>query len=421
MRLLLIGNHTCANRGDCAILRGLIQEIERQRPDATLTVASRSPDVAAYMLGRPVENDPFALWHRTKSNGFPGKAKIASRALPLLMWLALRTGWRWPVALLPETFRGELAALMKFDAVIQVGGSFFVDLYGAGQYEYPFAALLARRPVFLAGHSLGPFNGSSSRRLARMLLDRSREVALREPVSRDLIERDRLPLGRVTAGADTAWAVPPSVRTRAPLAWLGRRSVARPLIAITMRELAPFDRRLGTTQQIYEAAFAKLVCALLDAGYDVVAASTCTGIGSYARDDRMNALRVAEIVRQPQRFHVVMDELDDVALGELFSACHLLIGTRLHSAIIAMNFGTPALALNYEHKSEGVMRQLGLPELSHPVQSLLDGSLMAQVLTVLGSLDSWREKVAAAVARERERTRAMVSACLQSLTSGGRA
>jgi hypothetical protein len=52
---------------------------------------------------------------------------------------------------------------------------------------------------------------------------------------------------------------------------------------------------------------------------------------------------------------------------------------------------------------------------------LLDGSLMAQVLTVLGSLDSWREKVAAAVARERERTRAMVSACLQSVTSGGRA
>jgi colanic acid/amylovoran biosynthesis protein len=419
MKLLLIGNHTCANRGDCAILRGLIQEIERQQPDAQLTVVSRSPDVAAYMLGRPVERDAFAHWHQTRSGGFPGKRKIARRALPLLMWLALRTGWRWPLALQPETFRQQLAALMKFDAVIQVGGSFFVDLYGAGQYEYPFAALLARRPVYLAGHSLGPFGGSMSRRLARMLLGRAHDVALREPVSRELLERDRLPLGRVTAGADTAWAVPPSVNMRKPLPWLGQRADARPLIAITMRELAPFDQRLGTTQAIYEAAFAKLVTGLINAGYDVVAASTCTGIGSYARDDRMNALRVAALVRQAQRFHVVMDELDDVALGELFSACDLLIGTRLHSAIIAMNFGTPALALNYEHKSEGVMRQLGLPELSHPVQSLFDGSLMSQVLNVLHSLDSWREKVAVAVARERERTRAMVAACLQSIAGPG--
>jgi colanic acid/amylovoran biosynthesis protein len=108
-----------------------------------------------------------------------------------------------------------------------------------------------------------------------------------------------------------------------------------------------------------------------------------------------------------------MEEFDDVALGELFAACDLLIGTRLHSAIIAMNFGTPAVALNYEHKSEGVMRQLGLPELSHPVQALLDGSLMTQVMTLLHSLDAWREKVAVAVERERGRARTMIAECLQ--------
>jgi colanic acid/amylovoran biosynthesis protein len=413
MNLLLIGNHTCANRGDCAILRGLILEIERQRPDAKLTIVSRSPTVATLMLGRPVEADPFANWHRNDSGQYPGKDRVASRLLPLLMWLSLRTGWRWPIKALPAAFRRQVAALEKYDAVIQVGGSFFVDLYGAGQFEYPFAALLARRPLFLAGHSLGPFNGGLSNRLAGMLLGGASNVALREPVSRELIERGRLPMKNVTVGADTAWAVPPSERTRQPLAWLRERPGERPLIAITMRELAPFDRRLQTTQEIYEAAFATLVNTLINNGYDVVAASTCTSIGDYPRDDRQNALRVAAIVNRPDRFHVAMDEFDDVALGELFADCDLLIGTRLHSAIIAMNFGTPAVALNYEHKSEGVMRQLGLPELSHPVQALLDGSLMAQVMTLLLSLDAWREKVAVAVERERGRARAMIAECLQ--------
>jgi colanic acid/amylovoran biosynthesis protein len=411
MKLLLIGNHTCANRGDCAILRGLIHEIERQQPGAAITVVSRSPAVATQMLDRPVDADPFAQWHRERSGTWVGK--LATRAFPLVMWLALRTGWRWPLAALPKSFRSELAALEKYDVVIQVGGSFFVDLYGAGQFEYPFAAMLARRPLYLAGHSLGPFQGRASSRLARMLLGRAEDVALREPVSRELIERSRMPMERISVGADTAWAVPPSERTRAPLAWLGQRPDERPLIAITMRELAPFDQRLRITQQVYENAFATLVNALIDAGYDVVAASTCTSIGSYPRDDRMNALRVAALVGRPDRFHVAMEELDDVALGELFAACDLLIGTRLHSAIIAMNFGTPAVALNYEHKSEGVMRQLGLPELSHPVNALLDGSLMALVMTLLQSLDAWREKVAVAVARERARASAMVATCLQ--------
>ena len=411
MKLLLIGNHTCANRGDCAILRGLIHEIERQQPGADITVVSRSPEVASQMLGRPVEADPFARWHRERSGTLAGK--LGSRALPLLMWLALRTGWQWPLAALPKSFRDELTALQKYDAVIQVGGSFFVDLYGAGQFEYPFAAMLARRPLYLAGHSLGPFQGRMSGQLASMLLGRASDVALREPVSRELVERSRLPMGNISMGADTAWAVPPSERTRAPLAWLGQRPDERPLIAITMRELAPFDQRLRITQEVYENAFATLVNALIDAGYDVVAASTCTSIGSYPRDDRKNALRVAALVRRPDRFHVAMEELDDVALGELFAACDLLIGTRLHSAIIAMNFGTPAVALNYEHKSEGVMRQLGLPELSHPVHALLDGSLMAQVMTLLQSLDAWREKVATAVARERARASTMVATCLQ--------
>lgn len=411
MKLLLIGNHTCANRGDCAILRGLIHEIERQQPDAALTIVSRSPEVASQMLGRPVEADPFANWHRKHAGSFAGK--LASRAWPLVMWLALRTGWRWPLTALPGSFRRALAALKKYDAVIQVGGSFFVDLYGAGQFEYPFAAMLARRPLYLAGHSLGPFHGRLSSRLARMLLGNASDVALREPVSRELIELGRLPLDRVSVGADTAWAVPPTAHTRTPIAWMAERGEDRPLIAITMRELAPFDQRLGTTQEIYETAFARLVNALINAGYDVVAASTCTSIGGYARDDRTNALRVAGRVQRPDRFHVAMEDLDDVALGELFAACDLLIGTRLHSAIIAMNFGTPAVALNYEHKSEGVMRQLGLPELSHPVQALLDGSLMAQVMTLLQSLDAWREKVAVAVARERTRASAMVAVCLQ--------
>jgi polysaccharide pyruvyl transferase WcaK-like protein len=59
-----------------------------------------------------------------------------------------------------------------------------------------------------------------------------------------------------------------------------------------------------------------------------------------------------------------MDELNDLEMGKLLAACDLTVGTRLHSAIISMNFGTPAIAINYEHKSAGIMQQLGMPEMA---------------------------------------------------------
>ena len=45
-----------------------------------------------------------------------------------------------------------------------------------------------------------------------------------------------------------------------------------------------------------------------------------------------------------------MDELNDLEMGKILGACELTVGTRLHSAIISMNFATPAIAINYEHK-----------------------------------------------------------------------
>ena len=350
MKLLLIGNHTCGNRGDAAILRGLIEEIMRQQPDASVTVTSRYPVSSRFLLGRDVVPDAFHAWHGKLGKGLVGKLKerLATKAVPGLMMLRLRTGWGALASLLPRELRREIDRLETYDAVIQVGGSFFVDLYGPSQFDHPFAAMLAGRPVFLIGHSMGPFDGGFYRSLTATLLSRAKDVALREPVSKALMLQRQLPMGRVTEGGDTAWLVMEGQGQDPALAWFSAQEAQsgqqRPAVAITVRELAPFDKRLNTTQDAYEAAFASLADALIAARYRVIAASTCTGIDSYHRDDRMNALRIADKVRERQHFHVVMDELNDVQLGQLFSRCRLVVGPRLHSAIISMNYGTPAVA-----------------------------------------------------------------------------
>jgi colanic acid/amylovoran biosynthesis protein len=219
---------------------------------------------------------------------------------------------------------------------------------------------------------------------------------------------------KVEQGVDTAWLVEDDenfVPSYAVRHWLDMASQQK-TVAITLRELAPFDKRLGTTQEAYEKAFAEVVNRVIDAGWQVIALSTCTGIDSYNKDDRMVALNLRKHISDPARYHVVMDELNDLEMGKILAACDLTVGTRLHSAIISMNFGTPAIAINYEHKSAGIMKQLGMPEMAVDIRHLLDGSLAAMAADTLGQLPALNQRLAAAVSAEREKGALMVKSVL---------
>ncbi len=47
-------------------------------------------------------------------------------------------------------------------------------------------------------------------------------------------------------------------------------------------------------------------------------------------------------------------------LKALYGKLDYLIGTRFHSVIFALTSGTPAIAIEYEHKTGGIMRDLEL-------------------------------------------------------------
>lgn len=275
---------------------------------------------------------------------------------------------------------------------------------------------MAKKPLFMIGHSVGPFQDEQFNQLAKYVFGRCDALILRESVSLDLMKRSNITTAKVEHGVDTAWLVDHHTEdftaSYAVQHWLDVAAQQK-AVAITLRELAPFDKRLGTTQQAYEKAFAGVVNRILDEGYQVIALSTCTGIDSYNKDDRMVALNLRQHISDPARYHVVMDELNDLEMGKILGACELTVGTRLHSAIISMNFATPAIAINYEHKSAGIMQQLGLPEMAIDIRHLLDGSLQAMVADTLGQLPALNTRLNEAVSRERQTGMQMVKSVLE--------
>jgi len=420
MKLLILGNHTCGNRGDSAILRGLIDAITTIDDSVQVDVMSRYPVSSAWLLGRPVLGDGLYKQMKQHNNavGLMGRVKKVLRRKyqhQVLMAKATDNGRLRNISI-PQGFIDFVKSLQKYDAIIQVGGSFFVDLYGVSQFEHALCSFMAKKPVYMIGHSVGPFQDPQFNHLASYVFGHAEALILRETVSLDLMNQSNIDSSKVEQGVDTAWLVDhhndsfvPSYAVQHWLNTIKRKKT----VAITLRELAPFDKRLGTTQQAYEQAFASVVNRVIDQGYQVLALSTCTGIDSYNKDDRMVALNLRQYVNSPEQYHVVMDELNDLEMGKILGECELTVGTRLHSAIISMNFGTPAIAINYEHKSAGIMKQLGMPEMAIEIRQLLNGSLQSVVADVLGQLPAINERLAHAVRAEREDGLRMVDSVLK--------
>ncbi len=407
MKILIIGNHSCGNRGDGAILRGLIEEFERSEHNIELDLVSRFPVSSEILIGREFFTD-WLYRYKEQRKGLRGKIENKLFKNRIFKQLMVSARHRKANTKLPEEFKRYIKSLEKYDYIVQVGGSFFVDLYGLGQFYHALCALTADKPLLMLGHSVGPFESNEFCEAAQLVFSRAKVFGLRETVSKLLLEEKfELPENYVR-GADTAWLVDsaPLLIENPNLTEYVNKSKT---VAITLRELKPFDKRLGVSQAEYEDSFANLCSSLIDMGYNILACSTCTGIEGYQKDDRMIAFRVGKKVNNPEKYKVVMDEINDVELGSLLSQCELTIGTRLHSAIISMNFGTPAFALNYEHKSEGIMNQLGLGSFGIPLSELIDGTLLDKVKVCLENIESVREKVEKAVSGERERARRMVS------------
>ncbi|WP_067708452.1 MULTISPECIES: colanic acid biosynthesis pyruvyl transferase WcaK [unclassified Erwinia] len=401
MKILLVGNHTCGNRGDGAILRGLIDSLNLARNDLDIDIISRYPTSSGYLLQQTVMPDELFLETKKGKNSLTDKIK--RRLMPKIMMAHISGSGLFKSFPVPKYLQEFTNRLKQYDAIIQVGGSFFVDLYGPLQFEHSLCALLAKKPIYMIGHSVGPFQKERFNEIANFVFSRVNSLVLRESVSLEMMKKGSITTEKVVSGADTAFLV----RARSVenpshnLQHWQNLIAAKKTVAITVRELAPFDKRLGVTQQEYEEAFAKVINAVIDRGYQVVALSTCTGIDSYNKDDRMVAMTLRDRIVQKDQYHVIMDEFNDLELGILLGESHLTIGTRLHSAIISMNFGTPAVAINYEHKSLGVMNQLGLPEMATDVKSLMDGSIITRVNSILDNYDAVKQQVDLAVEQER--------------------
>jgi colanic acid/amylovoran biosynthesis protein len=132
---------------------------------------------------------------------------------------------------------------------------------------------------------------------------------------------------------------------------------------------------------------------------EVTFLSTCQGLPQYWTDDSRIATEIAEGLPDDVRHKVTVrrDYVPPHVLQEEFAGFDLVLATRMHAAILALNAGTPVVAIAYEFKTIELFRSLGVPELAHDIETLSGHRLIDSLAACLDDLPHIRTHVGGVV------------------------
>ncbi|MFI6073492.1 polysaccharide pyruvyl transferase family protein [Actinoplanes sp. NPDC051343] len=387
MKVVVINAYVRENAGDAALLSVCLRHVREAFPDADVSIAGmEAPERHADFDGcRNIGSVLRYVADGTASRPTRILRRIAVGLAASIYATAPAAVGTLAKRFLPAEAQREIQALSEADLVVSMGGGYLNARPGLDGYQNVFfillPALIAQKhkvPVVFAPQSYGPFPAAVQRRFVARTLRRAALVLSREDVSVDILTACGLPADRVIRAVDSGFAFDPATS----LDWRERLGIDRTtrLVGMTARQWLPPQE-----QERYERALAAIIDYLHARQMQVVLIPQVT-TDYLGDDDRIVSRRIhARCTNKPLLVDEVVDYRD---LKRLYGECDFLLGTRFHSVIFALTSRVPCIAIEYEHKTRGIMRDLGLEDWVLPMEDVTYERLRA----LIERLDEHRDR-----------------------------
>jgi colanic acid/amylovoran biosynthesis protein len=409
-QIAVVNGYIRENAGDAALLSVLLDQLHEADPDADLHVFGMEDPRSRPRFDGRVNHGSI---RRYVADGAVGRPRRIRRRLLALVWgLLLALGPRRLAGLvtpwLPAEARDEVRRVIAADLVVSMGGGYLRGGPGLNGHQNVFFVLL---PILIgqrhgtatafAPQSFGPFCGRWQRWLVRRAVGRAHLVIAREDESLRWLAACGLPAGLARRGVDSGFGLTPArvcpadaVNSRAKFGVDPRARV----LGMTARAWLP-----AAQQAAYERSLADVIdhCQR-DLGLSVVLIPQVT-TDYLGDDDRVVERRIADLC---QTDPLVIDGSPghrDLAL--LYGELDYLVGTRFHSVIFALIRSVPSVAIAYEHKTTGIMHDLGLQKWVVPIEGVATADMRGLVDRLVDSDAEYRATLRGAVPEYVRRTR----------------
>lgn len=379
MKLLISHAYAIDNKGDAAILAAQVQELRRVLPDASLDIMTLDHlSEGQRFEGVPLTN---ALMFHVYYSGLPPVLKFLHVLVMITLTLAWAALQRLGVTIpMPRAWQRPLALLRGATLQVAVGGGYLrgkADLVSTVTLALLVHQILLARllgvPTVLYAQSFGPYFGLTQRALARAAFRAARLILVRERTSLAQLRDLGVPQDKIEDVPDTAFLFQSDARADIRAVF---PTPPRKVVGITVRQwLAP------AAQARYEAAITGFARHVAHLGWSVAIIPQVTA-DRHNDDDRLVGQRVKAQLGDVPLVVNLDDRLDHHQVKALYAGLDFLVGTRFHSVIFALSEGVPCLAVEYEHKTSGIMNALGLGEWCLPI----DGVTSEQLRTMFTAL-----------------------------------
>jgi colanic acid/amylovoran biosynthesis protein len=361
-RILISHVYSAHNKGDAAILSVLINDLRKEfeKPAITVLTLDSIHDGETFD-GAPVTNSfMFYAMKRFKSNYLTFLNALYVMTASLIWAYCFKViGKSFPVG---RNLKDLCALYADADLIIPVGGGYLrSQKSGIGSllnvalllHPLKLAGILGKRTTMYT-QSVGPFANALEELMVKSVLNECVDaIALRENTSLDLLTRLKVSSSMYRA-VDAGFAFTSAGRKYSLRKKLGIAD-DQLLIGITARKWLR-----GQAQMQYETAVAQVVRHLVDKHHAAVVFLPQVTAEYLEDDDRIVHERIMHAIGDLDGVYSIKHELNHHTLKAAYESLDLVIGTRFHSVIFALTSYVPAIAIEYEHKTGGIMKDLGL-------------------------------------------------------------
>ncbi|WP_163381070.1 polysaccharide pyruvyl transferase family protein [Cyclobacterium sp. SYSU L10401] len=305
-------------------------------------------------------------------------------------------------ASLTKEQKKSLELFPELSALVVKGGG-FLHSYGKihdayVMYYFLFDLMLAHKykvKTLILPNSIGPIKNRVARWLVKRVLKKSNFVSAREDVSKEFLKNEL----NVDAPniPDLAFFLESDDRNM--LSYLESKGFDRTKnnIAITLRPYR-FDGYTNADQlyRNYLNEITLFIETQINRGYCISLVAHTLGPSAH-EDDRLALKDVYNNLDEQIKASVVY--LEDFGLNcrqiqKLYSYYDLLVGTRFHSVIFALNEKVPAISIAYGgNKSYGIMKDIGVPEFVVGIDSVSSNRLNEMVFNLEENRQNYLEKI----------------------------
>lgn len=375
--VLITHVYSSDNKGDAALTSVLLQDIRRVFPAADRHILQLEATAADSLFEGVSQSSGFMHFALEKYRHPLAKLVYTAYMLPMTLlwagWFRL-TGRQFP---LPADLGQVARHYAKADLVVAVGGGYIRSRAGLmNRMNIPlllhplFFAWLLGKPTMLYAQSVGPFVHEYERPLVAWVLRRMACIMLREDISMELLRNAGVAknvLRTIDSGflLEAKGVVDVRKQYKVPKGAL--------LVGVTVRSWLS-----GDAQVAYERAVAAALDSMVESqGAHVLFVPQVTA--AKGDDDREVSRRVQGMMHHAASATVITDEPDHHRIKAIYDQLDLLLGTRFHSVIFSLTSFVPVLAIEYEHKTSGIMRDLNLEDWVIPIENATTDRLVKQL------------------------------------------